>query len=122
MMEENVFFTIKSRKTDEEGKELFLIHLCEGHKVYEGHFPGKPVCPGVMTLSVVRQCAEQIAGRSLKWSEIKNCRFTGMLFPGYDVLAIVSMCPEENTFTVCAELVSPDNYENQFLTLKGTLQ
>lgn len=121
-MEQTAFYTIKSKSTDQEGKVLFLIHLCEGHRVYEGHFPGKPVCPGVMTLSVVRQCAEQLAGRNLVWEEIKNCRFTGMLFPGYDILASVSMEKVEDAFAVSAELTAPDNRENQFLTLKGTLK
>lgn len=122
MMEENKFFCIKSEAQDGSGLTSFTIHLCEGHKVYEGHFPGKPVCPGVMTVAMVRECACKLAGRALEWVEIKNCRLTGMLFPGCDIVLALSLNPAEDRLVIAAEISDEADAEKKYLSLSGSLR
>ena len=73
----NSLYTIENHNN-----EQVTIRLCDHHDVYRGHFPSKPITPGVMTLAMVRECVSLKAGRELQWTSIKNCRFTGMIHPG----------------------------------------
>ena len=60
MLLEN-FYKIIHRKEREDGKREIEIELNPGHALYQGHFPGQPVVPGVCTLQMIKESAEQIA-------------------------------------------------------------
>ena len=45
-----------------EGETTFRITLLPDCDVYRGHFPGKPVCPGVCNVQVVKECAMLLTG------------------------------------------------------------
>lgn len=57
------------------------VELIPGHPVYKGHFPERPVVPGVFTLSVVRECAAAVLGRDVEYSAIRECKFISALLP-----------------------------------------
>lgn len=120
-MLKNSFFTISDIQKNNDGSSVVAVHLNETHPVYVGHFPGKPVCPGVMTLTVVRECIEEIIGRELSWTAIKSSRFTGMMFPGDDIIITVSLTPNETTYIVKADIQRPTNQELSLLSLSATL-
>ena len=48
MLLEN-FYKIIHIKEREDGKQAIEIELNPGHVLYQGHFPGQPVVPGVCT-------------------------------------------------------------------------
>ncbi len=114
----NCFYTV----TDVKGDTMYL-HLCEKHPVYEGHFPGRPVCPGVMTMGMVRECASRLVGKRLAWKELKSCRFTGMLYPGDDVTLVMNRHADGDAVALEAEIskISAEGETSVMLTLKGTL-
>ena len=60
MLLEN-FYKIIHIKEREDGKQAIEIELNPGHVLYQGHFPGQPVVPGVCTLQIIKESAEQIA-------------------------------------------------------------
>lgn len=57
----NDFFSIISSATNEGGAYVYTLELNANHSIFGGHFPGKPVVPGVLTLMMVRKCAEKAA-------------------------------------------------------------
>ena len=59
MLLEN-FYKIIHIKEREDGKQAIEIELNPGHMLYQGHFPGQPVVPGVCTLQMIKESAEQI--------------------------------------------------------------
>lgn len=67
--------------TPREGGAVFSISLRPDCAVYEGHFPGSPVCPGVCSMQMVRECAEKAAGREFRINEIKQCRYVSLMSP-----------------------------------------
>lgn len=99
------------------------LHLCGTHPLYEGHFPGQPVCPGVMTMQMVRECASRHEGRLLRWKGVKSCRFTGMLYPGDDVTLVMNTLDDGVEVVLDAEIekTAADGAAVVVLTLKGTL-
>lgn len=66
----------------EEGETTFRVDLLPDCDVYRGHFPGKPVCPGVCNVQMLKECAEVLTGRRLAITAIRQCRFTAVASPG----------------------------------------
>jgi 3-hydroxyacyl-[acyl-carrier-protein] dehydratase len=61
---------------------------------FPGHFPGRPVMPGVLTVEAIAQCgavavlaAEENAGKIPFFGGIDDCRFKRVVEPG-DVLTL----------------------------------
>ena len=71
MLLEN-FYKIIHRKEREDGKQAIEIELNPGHVLYQGHFPGQPVVPGVCTLQMIKESAEQIVSRPLQYVQIAS--------------------------------------------------
>ena len=69
-------------KVNKAGR-IQLVRECD---VYEGHFPGRPVCPGVFNLQTIKECVSRELGKPLRITAIKQCRLTAMATP--------DSCPE----------------------------
>ncbi|MCK9627305.1 MAG: beta-hydroxyacyl-ACP dehydratase [Bacteroidales bacterium] len=52
-----------------------------GDPVFSGHFPGQPVLPGVCTLAIVKDCICRVSEKKLRYCEMVQCKFTGMVDP-----------------------------------------
>lgn len=78
------FFNIqKLEKADDEIKADLVINA--GHKIFEGHFPGHPVVPGVCMMEMVKEIMEEVIGKKTNLVSAAEMKF----------LAIIN--PEENT-------------------------
>ncbi len=75
------YYRVVARRHTEEG-ELFRLQLMDDCCVYQGHFPGQPVCPGVCNIHMLLECAALMADQPLRLSSIKLCRLTTLLTPG----------------------------------------
>ncbi|MCR5003798.1 MAG: hypothetical protein K5984_05445 [Bacteroidales bacterium] len=75
------FYEVVDRQDQEDGSVLFNVRLNPQCKVYEGHFPGEPIAPGVCNIEMMRECAELVAGKPLKLEEISLCRFLKLVTP-----------------------------------------
>ena len=73
MLLEN-FYKIIHIKEREDGKQEIEIELNPGHVLYQGHFPGQPVVPGVCTLQIIKESAEQIASQPLQYVQIASSK------------------------------------------------
>ena len=82
----------------------FRVALLPGSDVYRGHFPGRPVSPGVCQVELVRQCAERLAGQELFIRGISSCRFLAVASPAAcpEMEASVFLSPVEGGFAVKA--------------------
>ncbi|MBE7213530.1 MAG: hypothetical protein INR65_21140 [Gluconacetobacter diazotrophicus] len=52
------------------------------HPLFEGHFPGHPILPGVVTLGWLLAAAERFLGRPLGDVELLNVKFQVVILPG----------------------------------------
>ena len=110
------FYDIESRR-EEGGESVFRVVLRPECKVYEGHFPGSPVAPGVCNIQMIRECAEAVAGRPLLFSKIAQCRMTQLITPReFPMLDVHVALEGEN---LVASIVSG---ETVCLTLKATIE
>lgn len=80
------FFFIKETHVETEQSVCFVVEVNQHHKVFEGHFPSHPIVPGVFTLSMIKECISGYLERDIVFAKIKECKFTGALIPGNDLI------------------------------------
>jgi 3-hydroxyacyl-[acyl-carrier-protein] dehydratase len=59
------FFEIVSLET-EEGNINALIEINAEHNIFEGHFPGQPVVPGVCQMQMIKEILEQVLEKEIQ--------------------------------------------------------
>ena len=108
----------------EAGREnnafTFDIEINPDCKVFQGHFPGEPICPGVCNIQMLKECAEKALGKKMVLSGIKQCKLTTLMKPDTDRKAAVKLSFEDEDEPVrfTAELY---NENKTFIKMKGEL-
>jgi 3-hydroxyacyl-[acyl-carrier-protein] dehydratase len=79
------FFDIQSFTLDESEtgplKYHVIVNLNNGNPIYEGHFPGNPIVPGVCQIQMVLELIEKAVNLKLKLTEADNIKFLSMINP-----------------------------------------
>jgi 3-hydroxyacyl-[acyl-carrier-protein] dehydratase len=57
------------------------IELDASHPLFEGHFPGNPILPGVCTVQIIRELLEQSMQKSLSMTKAGNIKYLGFVNP-----------------------------------------
>jgi 3-hydroxyacyl-[acyl-carrier-protein] dehydratase len=65
-----------------DGTTLFEFRFGADDPVFAGHFPGRPLLPGVFQLEMARAAAEWTLGCHLAVSEISRAKFQRPILPG----------------------------------------
>jgi 3-hydroxymyristoyl/3-hydroxydecanoyl-(acyl carrier protein) dehydratase len=94
----------------------FSFSVPSDHPSLAGHFPGRPVVPGVLLLDHVLAALENQAGWSV--SCLKQAKFISALFPGELARGEWNLTPPLATFRVC---VRRGDIEVQVAQGSGTL-
>jgi 3-hydroxymyristoyl/3-hydroxydecanoyl-(acyl carrier protein) dehydratase len=63
--------------------------------VFAGHFPGRPLLPGIFQIEIARLLAERIRGTSLHIREISRSKFSRAILPGETVRVTVKISVTE---------------------------
>jgi len=58
-----------------------ILRIAANHPSLPGHFPGRPIVPGVVLLDCVLQEAERWLRRPLPIAELPQAKFTAPLLP-----------------------------------------
>jgi 3-hydroxyacyl-[acyl-carrier-protein] dehydratase len=116
----NDFYTITKRE-HLQGSVKASIQINKKHKIFEGHFPGHPVVPGVCMLQIVREVMEDKTGKSLRISSADMIKFLTIINPeeNSEVDVSVIYTEEDNRFVLNATLFSGSTI---FFKIKSTLQ
>lgn len=83
------------------------LRINSAHEIYLGHFPGRPVTPGVILMQLFKEEAERISSKELKLENASNVKFTAVVDPNKDDLIILRSSVTE---------------ENKIITLRGTAE
>lgn len=117
----NNYYRILGTAMQTDGSAVFRIALLPDCDVYRGHFPGRPVCPGVCQVEMARQCAGRLAEHPLLIRRIVSCRFLTLATPDACPeldLAVVLQPAGEGTWTAIARLY---DREHTYMELKGEM-
>lgn len=75
------FYKIISLTKNDDHKYVVIILVNENHNVFEGHFPGNPIMPGVCMMQIIKELTEQITERSLFMQSLSNVKFMALINP-----------------------------------------
>lgn len=64
------------------------IRLLPECAIYQGHFPGNPVTPGVCQVGIVEELAGMICGFRLHLKEVKLLKYTDILRPSQEDIEV----------------------------------
>lgn len=70
----------------------FVVEINPDDQLFNGHFPGRPVLPGVCTIQIVKECICSVLDRDLHFMSISQCKFMGMVDPYIDNRLTISVC------------------------------
>lgn len=112
MLLENKFYRVLSEERGEGLSAKYHLAILPECNVYDGHFPGDPVCPGVCNIETIKECAMILTGETLRYSTIKQCRLTALATP--------SVSPEVDVQIALSESASGYNVQATILDEKQT--
>jgi 3-hydroxyacyl-[acyl-carrier-protein] dehydratase len=76
----NDFFTIS--KLEKEGFEIRAdLFINADHKIFEGHFPGQPVVPGVCMMQMIKEIIEKVIGEKTDLVSAREMKFLAIIDP-----------------------------------------
>lgn len=108
--------------TPESGSEFFVkVKLNPQHKIYQGHFPGNPIVPGVCQLQMLKEIIAEWLNRDLILSAASNIKYLHVINPLVDpeLSFKISVTEAVEVIEVKAEITAEDG--RIFLKFKGVL-
>lgn len=76
----NDFFTINTIETSGAEVKAELV-INAGHRIFEGHFPGQPVVPGVCMMQMIKEIMEQVLEKKTMLSSAAEMKFLAVIDP-----------------------------------------
>jgi 3-hydroxyacyl-[acyl-carrier-protein] dehydratase len=67
--------------SNEGGKLEVGFELNTHHPIFEGHFPGQPVLPGVCMIQIFKELIEKASNKKLFLTDAGSCKFLSMVDP-----------------------------------------
>lgn len=123
MLLKDRFFSVLHEERITANDAVYLCELKSDCDVYAGHFPGKPVSPGVCNIEMIRECAEMLLDRDLKINTIKQCRLTAVASPSVcpkvDVKVSVAAIEGTQSYNIVASIADA---ERSYMELKATFE
>mgnify|MGYP003650677747 FL=1 len=83
-------YTTEAFNTNEEGISA-QIRLNPKHEIFKGHFPGKPIMPGVCMIQIIKELTERSLGSDLFLSIASNVKFMAIINPETNPILIIDI-------------------------------
>ena len=115
----NKFYRVVSRE-EKDNNIVFHVELLPECDVYQGHFPGNPVSPGVCNIEMIKECVMQVVGRKLVMNKLDRCRLTAVASPSVCLTLDVTVHVEEGESSVKV-LASIADAQQQYMDFKGEM-
>ncbi len=80
MLISNLYSVIKSDKINNENIKI-QIELNPKHPIFEGHFPGNPIMPGVCMMQIIKELTEDFLQKEVQLSKVSNVKFMATINP-----------------------------------------
>jgi 3-hydroxyacyl-[acyl-carrier-protein] dehydratase len=109
-MLEGFFYTVESISSFEGNVEA-KIKFQAKHPIFNGHFPGKPIVPGVCMVQIVRELLEKQSGDQFRIVQGDHIKFLKFIDPitRPDVEVKISVKPSDLQLSINATLFDGDD-------------
>lgn len=85
-----------------DGTSLFEFKFDSADPVFAGHFPNRPILPGVFQLEMARMAAEWHTNRPFAVQEISKAKFQRPILPGETLKLSLKLSTAADTVTAKA--------------------
>lgn len=75
------FYKVLSEEKTGDAKYNFRILVNADHEIFNGHFPGNPIMPGVCMIQIIKELTESITQKSLIIQTLTNVKFMALINP-----------------------------------------
>lgn len=101
MMFDGKLFNFKVLEQD-AGRLSIDVTFDPEHEVFKGHFPGRPVVPGVLLMQTVKECFECVLGLSGMNITSGDLKFTNPVIPenGESITVEIAYSEVEGIFKI----------------------
>ena len=93
-------------RPNEDGTTALEFQFHPDDPTFAGHFPGRPILPGVFQLELVRVTAEAVLHCPLTVREFRKAKFQRPILPGETVVVNLKLLETDGTITAQARLTS----------------
>lgn len=77
------FYEVKRISLSQESSYMAHIRLNKNHEIFKGHFPEKPITPGVCMLQIIKNITSEILGKKLKLISTGDIKFLAIINPEF---------------------------------------
>lgn len=117
----NQLYSIQEKNDTPSGVD-FIVRLNPQHIIYQAHFPGEPITPGVVLIQIVKELSAMLIGdcKQLHLTAIKNVKFLSVISPYEhpEIKVNISIDKLETEFTVKTIISADDSvFAKMSLTL-----
>jgi 3-hydroxyacyl-[acyl-carrier-protein] dehydratase len=74
------FYSISSHSKNDNAI-MANIAINADHKIFSGHFPSNPVCPGIVQLQIIQEILGKAIEKKTQLKKLKNCKFMAIFNP-----------------------------------------
>jgi 3-hydroxyacyl-[acyl-carrier-protein] dehydratase len=115
----NDFFFILQQETSPDSVKA-KISINDHHKIFAGHFPGKPVVPGVCMVQIILEIMEVVLGKPVRLTESDTIKFLTVVSPkeNKEIDVSINYIAEFGRFLINASIFSGPII---FFKLRGTI-
>lgn len=119
-MLQNNFFVVNSLNFENNAIDA-VVTIEKDHPIFEGHFPGQPVVPGVCMLQIVKELTEVALQKKCRIQSAANMKFLSVIDPRVHAVihATISVEPDEESVKINASLFAG---EVTFFKLKAAFK
>jgi 3-hydroxyacyl-[acyl-carrier-protein] dehydratase len=116
----NDLFTYSELEESSVSLLKFKIEISVNHAVFDGHFPGNPVMPGVCQMEIVKEVMCSYFKKELVYNSVSDMKFINMWLPNEakHVFLDISTDTIENGFKLKASIYSDTK---TYFKLRGEL-
>jgi len=75
------FYTLVEIDTHDKDNITAIVDLNKDHEIYNGHFPGNPVVPGVCLTQLIKEIMENVKACELMLVYADNIKFMAVVNP-----------------------------------------
>jgi 3-hydroxyacyl-[acyl-carrier-protein] dehydratase len=87
----------RKKNSTQNGEGVFEFQFNANDPMFAGHFPGRPILPGVFQLEMARDAAEMTLNCPLALREIRRAKFQRPILPGEIVRVELKLSETEGT-------------------------
>ena len=88
-----------------DGAQAFEFNFSATDPVFAGHFPNRPILPGIFQLEIARMAAEWVQNCPLVVNEIVKAKFQRPIIPGETLKLSLKLSMAENLISVRANFI-----------------